>query len=98
MGEWRVDENQMSDLEIEKCLVVSISHLKLSEVKHLEKRGGSVRHDEWSISFPLCEADHLALSDGVSKLIRLARDNDCTRIRFDGDAEVVDGYETFKWW
>lgn len=91
-------------LEIDRTLVCSTSHLTQEDSQALFNESTDLVvyiMDEYGwmiLARPLekeqGEQNH---SDNLEKLLEFARKNDCDWIRFDCDADEIEGMDTFEW-
>lgn len=97
-------------LEIHKTLVLSTAHMTEADsqllpyadeyglvVYEMDEYGWMVYvNDEYlqAASPPEALSD---FSDGFMKAIKLAQDNECEWLRFDRDANTVDGLPEYEW-
>ncbi len=90
----------MTKLEIDRTLVCSTSHLSMEDVQALFDETthlvvyemGQYGYMIWTSSIE--EKIH---SDNLESLLKLARKHNCEWIRFDRDADVIEGLRTFEW-
>jgi len=90
------------ELNIEKCLIISLSHLTQNEFMKLVDLDFVSNDCYPTISFDILDIlevdeEQIIISNSLMKIIELAKENDCSRIRFDRDANTIEGYEVFEW-
>lgn len=93
------------DLEVEKVLVLSSSHITKEEMTELEESiyVDSDAKGEYFVVFSVTagENDDATLKsfcgENAYKLVLFARENGCTHLKLDRDGDVVEGFPTFDW-
>lgn len=91
-------------LEIDRVLVCTTGHLTASDASDLENEAtGLVVHETGEYGWMIWadgqeEESYLEkTSSNLRKLIEFAREHECEWIRFDCDADPIDGLPTYDW-
>ena len=89
-------------LEIDRTLIVSVSHLTAEDRQSLfDEATGLVVYSMGEYGYmilarPLDADETREHSDNLEKLLAFARKNRCDWLRFDVDANEIDGFEVFE--
>lgn len=101
----------MSDIEIEKTLVVSTGHITEEDMEKLDGEADDDSHEsllarvyeEGIIVFVGTEedmakrAEDRGFGEGLQKVLVLARNKGCHYLRLDCDGPILEGYKTYDW-
>lgn len=95
-------------LEIQRYLVVNISHINPRDMNRLKKGSDTsliLNEFEYGVSIYTGDkrepawkiAEDEVFSFGTQTMLKLALDNDCRYLKLDRDGPVVEGYAVYDW-
>lgn len=82
------------DLEIEKILVLSNAHITEEDGGWLDSYGPYIFTFGWVLN---TNGYARNISENIRRCVELAKENDCSMIKFDRDGPVVPELPTFNW-